>query len=128
MQGPARGRGRLRAAAGASLLNLVLEMRVIRDSNVWLSPAFSTNGEHHCYFELISVAGTPKCHEFLDGVATAWMNSPELAARPHSAKYFADIPGIVPIAVAQAPVMLVMRKAPSDGGSRPNRSMALTTR
>jgi FAD/FMN-containing dehydrogenase len=84
------------AAAGESPLNLVLEMRVIRDSNVWLSPAFSTNGEHHCYFELISVAGTPKCREFFDEVAAAWMRSPELEARPHWAKYFADIPGIVP--------------------------------
>lgn len=87
---------RERAAAGESPLNLVLEMRVIRDSNVWLSPAFSTNGEYHCYFELISVVGTPKCHEFFDDVATAWMSFPELEARPHWAKYFADIPGIVP--------------------------------
>lgn len=84
------------AAAGASPLNLVLEMRVIHDSNVWLSPAFSTTGQHHCYFELISAAGTPKCHEFFDEVATAWMRSPELQARPHWAKYFADVPGIVP--------------------------------
>ena len=87
---------RERAAAGESPLNLVLEMRVIHDSNAWLSPAFSTNGEHHCYFELISVVGTPNCHEFFDEVATAWMGSPELEARPHWAKYFADIPGIVP--------------------------------
>jgi FAD/FMN-containing dehydrogenase len=87
---------RERAAAGQSPLNLVLEMRVIRDSNAWLSPAYSTNGEYHCYFELISVAGTPKCHDFFDDVATAWMRSPELEARPHWAKYFADIPGIIP--------------------------------
>lgn len=87
---------RERAAVGESPLNLVLEMRVIRDSNVLLSPVFSTSGQHHCYFELISAAGTPKCHEFFDEVATAWMRSPELHARPHWAKYFADIPGIVP--------------------------------
>lgn len=87
---------RERAAAGEYPLNLVLEMRVIRDSNVLLSPAFSTSGQHHCYFELISVAGTPKSHEFFDEVAAAWMRSPELRARPHWGKYFADIPGIVP--------------------------------
>lgn len=87
---------REKAAAGECPLNLVLEMRVIRDSNVLLSPAFSTSGQHHCYFELISVAGTPKSHEFFDEVATAWMRAPELRARPHWAKYFADIPGIVP--------------------------------
>ena len=87
---------RERAAAGESPLNLVLEMRVIGHSNVWLSPAFSTSGQHHCYFELISAAGTPKCHEFFDDVATTWMRSPELQARPHWAKYFTDIPGIIP--------------------------------
>ena len=85
-----------RAAAGESPLNLALEMRVIGHSDVWLSPAFSASGQHHCYFELISAAGTPKCHEFFDDVATAWMRSPELQARPHWGKYFADIPGIVP--------------------------------
>lgn len=87
---------RERAAMRQCPLNLVLEMRVIADSDVLLSPAYSATGEHHCYFELISVAGTPNCHEFFNDVAATWMTAPELRARPHWAKYFAGIPGIVP--------------------------------
>ncbi|HEX2319389.1 MAG TPA: hypothetical protein VHJ18_10450, partial [Streptosporangiaceae bacterium] len=52
---------RERAARGEDPLNLVLEMRVIRNSDVLLSPAFGPPDQHHCYFELISFHGTPDC-------------------------------------------------------------------
>jgi len=87
---------RERAAHGEYPLNLVLEMRVIRNSNVLLSPAFGPPDQHHCYFELISFRGTPDCHRFFDEVAQEWMAMPQLTARPHWAKYFYEVPGIVP--------------------------------
>ena len=71
-------------------------MRPIRSSQVLLSPAFGRDDEHHCYFELISFTGTPGCAAFFDDVAQAWMDIPELNARPHWAKYFYEIPGIIP--------------------------------
>jgi L-gulono-1,4-lactone dehydrogenase len=86
---------RERAADGEYPLNLVLEMRVIRNSTVLLSPAFGPPDQHHCYFELISFHGTPDCHRFFDEVAHAWMAMPELNARPHWAKYFYEVPGII---------------------------------
>ena len=82
--------------AGEYPLNLMLEMRPIRSSQVLLSPAFGRDDEHHCYFELISFTGTPGCAAFFDDVAQAWMGIPELNARPHWAKYFYEIPGIIP--------------------------------
>jgi hypothetical protein len=85
-----------RAAQGEYPLNLLLEMRVIRNSRVLLSPAFGPDDQHHCYFELVSFDGTPGCDEFFDEVAQAWMAMPGLDARPHWGKYFYDIPGIVP--------------------------------
>jgi len=87
---------RERAAAGEYPLNLMLEMRPIRSSQVLLSPAFGRDDEHHCYFELISFTGAPGCTAFFDEVAQAWMGIPELSARPHWAKYFYDVPGIIP--------------------------------
>ncbi len=84
------------AKAGEYPLNLMLEMRPIRSSKVLLSPAFGQDDEHHCYFELISFTGTPGTAEFFNEVALAWMDIPELSARPHWAKYFFDIPGIIP--------------------------------
>jgi L-gulonolactone oxidase len=77
-------------------LNLVLEMRVVANSRALLSPAFGAGHGHHCYFELISKRGNPGSHAFFDEVARAWMEMPWLHARPHWAKYFSDIPGIVP--------------------------------
>lgn len=86
-----------RAAAGGRYpLNLVLEMRVIRNSRALLSPAFDDDDGYRCYFELISKRGNPGSHAFFDEVARAWMEMPELQARPHWGKYFSDIPGIVP--------------------------------
>lgn len=85
-----------KAARGEFPLNMVLEMRAIRNSRALLSPALGREDEHHVYFELISFAGTPGTHAFFDEVALEWMATPELHARPHWAKYFYDIPGIVP--------------------------------
>jgi hypothetical protein len=84
------------AADGRYPLNLVLEMRVVANSQALLSPAFGPDHGHHCYFELISKRGNPGSHAFFDEVAGAWMDMPGLHARPHWAKYFSDIPGIVP--------------------------------
>lgn len=83
-------------AAGEYPLNLTLEMRPIRNSRALLSPAFGGEDEHHCFFELISYTRTPGCTAFFDEVAQAWMDIPELSARPHWGKYFYDIPGIIP--------------------------------
>lgn len=84
------------AGAGKLPLNLMIELRAIGSSNVLLSPAAGEPGEHHCYFELLSFNRTPGHREFFDEVAQAWMDIPELHARPHWAKYFYDIPGIIP--------------------------------
>src|SRR5262249_10195222 len=81
-----------RAARGEYPLNLVLEMRVIRNSSVLLSPAFGPADQHHCYFEVISLDGTPGSDEFFNEVAQAWMAMPGLDARPHWGKYFYEIP------------------------------------
>jgi L-gulonolactone oxidase len=87
---------RERAARDEYPLNLVLEMRVIRNSSVLLSPAFGPEDQHHRYFEVISFDGTRGCDGFFDEVAQAWMAMPGLHARPHWGKYFYGIPGIVP--------------------------------
>ena len=85
-----------RAARGEYPLNVVLEMRVIRNSTVLLSPAFGPPDQHHCYFELISYGGTAGWQRFFDEVAQKWMAMPDLKARPHWAKYFYEVPGIIP--------------------------------
>ncbi len=84
------------AARGRLPLNLMIELRAIGSSDVLLSPAAGEPGEHHCYFELLSFNRTPGHREFFDEVAHAWMDMPELTARPHWAKYFYYIPGIIP--------------------------------
>ncbi len=87
---------RERAKRGEVPLNLVLELRVIRNSNILLSPAIGGEDEHHCYFEVISYIGTKGCTEFIADVGQAWMEVPEFQAKPHWAKDFYRIPNIIP--------------------------------
>jgi len=89
-------RARAHAGEGRYPLNLMIELRAIGASDVLLSPAAGKAGEHHCYFEVLSFSRTPGHREFFDEVALGWMAMPELVARPHWAKYFYDIPGIIP--------------------------------
>ena len=80
------------ASQGRYPFNLTLNARFIKGSRALLSPA--VGAEHTCYIEILSYYKTPGWREFAAAVAREWMKLP--GARPHWAKDFAFIPGIIP--------------------------------
>jgi hypothetical protein len=79
------------AARGQYPFNLTLNLRFVAESSALMSPG---NGPGlNCYVEILSQYGTPGWKEFASEVAREWMKLPE--ARPHWAKEWEHIPGIV---------------------------------
>ena len=83
---------RTRAAHLEYPLNVTMNVRFIRNSNCWLSPAYGAG--HTCYIEILSGIHTRGWKQFSGEVAQQWLQL--LQARPHWAKEFRHIPGIVP--------------------------------
>ena len=61
-------------------LTLVLEMRVMKKSDVLLSPASIGDEEHIAYIEVLSTTGTRGYEQFFTDVSMAWI---ELGGVPH---------------------------------------------
>jgi hypothetical protein len=80
------------AAEGRYPFNMTLNARFIDTSDCLLAPA-SGPGQT-CYIEILSSSPTPHWQEFTSAIAHAWMELP--GARPHWAKEWEYIPGIVP--------------------------------
>ena len=74
-------------------MNVTMNVRFIRSSNCWLSPA-SGDG-HTCYIEILSFNDQKLWDQFSGEVASDWMTLPQ--ARPHWAKEFQHIPNIIPL-------------------------------
>jgi hypothetical protein len=69
-----------------------MNVRFIQNSSCWLSPAYGVG--HTCYIEILSSSQTRGWKQFSGEVAQQWLQLPQ--ARPHWAKEFRHIPGIVP--------------------------------
>lgn len=80
------------AARGLYPFNMTINARFIGTSDCLLAPA-SGPGQT-CYIEILSSSPTPHWQEFTSEIAHAWMQLP--GARPHWAKEWEYIPGIVP--------------------------------
>ncbi|MFN8541272.1 MAG: D-arabinono-1,4-lactone oxidase, partial [Thermomicrobiales bacterium] len=80
------------AARGLYPFNMTINARFIGTSDCLLAPA-SGPGQT-CYIEILSSSPTPHWQEFTSEIAHAWMELP--GARPHWAKEWEYIPGIVP--------------------------------
>jgi hypothetical protein len=79
------------AARGQYPMNVTMNLRFIQNSACWLSPAFGEG--HTCYIEILSRTN-PKAWEMFSGeVAQQWLQLPQ--ARPHWAKQYQHIPGII---------------------------------
>jgi len=79
------------AARGEYPFNVTMNVRFIRNSNCWLSPAFGEG--HTCFIEILSYMDRAAWHQFSADVAGEWLKLP--GAKPHWAKEFAHIPGII---------------------------------
>lgn len=79
------------AARGQYPLNVVLNARFIHNSDCLLSPAFGEG--HTCYIEILSRTDQRQWHEFSGAIAREWLQLPQ--ARPHWAKQFRHIPGVI---------------------------------
>ncbi|KAG0362934.1 hypothetical protein BG005_003472 [Podila minutissima] len=81
--------------------NLALEMRFVKSSSMLLSNAYDDDPEAvYCMMEILSVKGTQGFEEFAAKIAQYWIQ--ECHARPHWAKMWEFIPGIVPYLRTQA--------------------------
>ncbi|KAG0039446.1 hypothetical protein BGZ82_008184 [Podila clonocystis] len=81
--------------------NLALEMRFVKSSSMLLSNAYDDDPEAvYCMMEILSVKGTSGFEEFAAKIAQYWIQ--EFHARPHWAKMWEFIPGIVPYLRTQA--------------------------
>ncbi|KAF9584614.1 hypothetical protein BGW38_005844 [Lunasporangiospora selenospora] len=75
--------------------NLTLEMRFVKSSDITMSNAYDKDPEAiYCMMEILSVVNTKGFEEFTSKVALYWMEN--FQARPHWAKMWEFIPGIVP--------------------------------
>ena len=74
-------------------MNVTLNVRFIGNSTCWLSPAAGEG--HTCYIEVLSFANQQLWEQFSGEVALDWLALPQ--ARPHWAKEFRHIPGIIPL-------------------------------
>ncbi|KAF9949513.1 hypothetical protein BGZ65_007267 [Modicella reniformis] len=76
-------------------LNLTLEMRFVKSSQMMMSNAYDDDPEAvYCMMEILSVANTKGFEEFSANVGKYWMD--EFQAKPHWAKMWEHIPGMVP--------------------------------
>jgi hypothetical protein len=73
-------------------MNVVMNVRFIKNSTCWLSPAFGEG--HTCYIEILSRSKPAHWKRFSGQVASDWLTLPQ--ARPHWAKEFQHIPDIIP--------------------------------
>jgi FAD/FMN-containing dehydrogenase len=81
------------AARGEYPMNVTLNVRFIGSSACWLSPAFGDGDGHTCYIEILSSARNHGWAQFSGEVARQWLQLPH--ARPHWAKEFRHIPGVI---------------------------------
>jgi FAD binding domain/D-arabinono-1,4-lactone oxidase len=79
------------AARGEYPLNITMNVRFIGNSNCWLSPAFGEG--HTCYIEILGRTHPRDWERFSGEVAQKWLQLPQ--ARPHWAKEFQHIPGVI---------------------------------
>ncbi|KAG0281331.1 hypothetical protein BGZ95_004968 [Linnemannia exigua] len=83
------------ANRGEYPFNLTMEMRFVKSSTMLMSAAYDTDSEAiYCMIEVLSVNNTPGFDKFSSKVAKFWMDS--FQARPHWAKMWEHVPGIVP--------------------------------
>jgi hypothetical protein len=82
---------RVYAARGEYPLNVTMNVRFMHNSTCWLSPAFGEG--HTCYIEILSGPQTRGWERFSGEVAQQWLQLPH--ARPHWAKQFQHIPGVM---------------------------------
>jgi hypothetical protein len=72
-------------------MNVTMNVRFIHNSNCLLSPAFGAG--HTCYIEILSRTDPSRWKQFSGEVALDWLTLPH--ARPHWAKEYRHIPGII---------------------------------
>jgi hypothetical protein len=82
---------RVYAARGEYPMNVTMNVRFLHNSSCWLSPAFGEG--HTCYIEILSGLQAPGWERFSGEVAQQWLTLPH--ARPHWAKQFQHIPGVI---------------------------------
>ncbi|CAO3575075.1 unnamed protein product [Mortierella alpina] len=83
------------ANRGEFPLNLALEMRFIRASRMTMSNAYDDDPEAvYCMIQVVSKAEVRGFNEFTAKLGKYWMDT--VQARPHWAKVWEHIPGIVP--------------------------------
>ncbi|KAF9169611.1 hypothetical protein BGX20_010079 [Mortierella sp. AD010] len=83
------------AKVGKYPFNLSMEMRFVKSSPMLMSPAYDEDPDAiYCMTEVISVVNTEGFYEFSAMVAQHWMDN--FQARPHWAKLWEHVPGIVP--------------------------------
>ncbi|KAG0055291.1 hypothetical protein BGZ83_009049 [Gryganskiella cystojenkinii] len=83
------------AKRGEFPLNLTLEMRFVKASNLLMSAAYDEDPNAiYCMIEILSVKNTKGFDEFASMIAKFWMD--QFNARPHWAKMWEYVPGIVP--------------------------------
>lgn len=79
------------ARRGQYPMNVTMNVRFIHNSDCWLSPAFGEG--HTCYIEILSRTNQTSWERFSGEVALEWLKLPR--ARPHWAKEYRHIPGII---------------------------------
>jgi len=79
------------ARRGEYPMNVTMNARFIHNSDCWLSPAFGEG--HTCYIEILSHTNESLWQRFSGEVAREWLKLPH--ARPHWAKEYRHIPGII---------------------------------
>ncbi|KAF8936094.1 hypothetical protein EDD21DRAFT_365292 [Dissophora ornata] len=89
------------ANRGEFPLNLTLEMRFVKSSSLLMSSAYDKDPEAiYCMMEILSVNHTKGFDEFSAKIAKFWME--KFHGKPHWAKMWEQIPGIVPYLRQQA--------------------------
>ncbi|KAF9206078.1 hypothetical protein BGZ49_003047 [Haplosporangium sp. Z 27] len=83
------------AKLGKYPINLTMEMRFIKASSMLMSPMYDEDPEAiFCTIEVLSATNTEGFDEFSIKMAQYWMDN--FQAKPHWAKMWEHIPGIVP--------------------------------
>ncbi|KAF9361941.1 hypothetical protein BGX26_009397 [Mortierella sp. AD094] len=78
-----------------------MEMRFVKSSSMIMSPAYDEDPEAiYCMIEVLSVVNTQGFNEFSAKIAQYWMEN--FQAKPHWAKMWEHVPGIVPYLRQQA--------------------------
>ncbi|KAF9206081.1 hypothetical protein BGZ49_003050 [Haplosporangium sp. Z 27] len=83
------------AKAGKYPINLTMEMRFVKSSTMLMSPAYDEDPNAiYCMMEVLSVVNTKGFNDFSAKIAQYWMQN--FQSRPHWAKMWEHVPGIVP--------------------------------